>query len=120
MTSRLTELRDREGDSALRGSYRAAIDRLGALAYRLRVKPEKRVVGLPLKQTAPPPAPEPPQRTLPLGPVPRRTYSSSTTRTSTIEPVPLQCGHGLQFGHGRTRAFTGRPVSAPPKCHEAR
>jgi hypothetical protein len=54
----------------LRGSYRAAIERLGPLAYRLNTKPEKHVIGLPVKQTAPPPAPEPPQRTLPLGPVP--------------------------------------------------
>ena len=70
MMSRLSELRDRERDEALRGAYRAAIDRLSALRYRLTTKPERRVIGLPVKQTAPPPTPEPPQRTLPLGPVP--------------------------------------------------
>jgi hypothetical protein len=70
MIARLSALHDRERDSILRGSYHAAIDRLGALRYRLQTKPETRVIGLPAKQTAPPPAPEPPQRTLPLGPVP--------------------------------------------------
>jgi hypothetical protein len=71
MIDRLSTLRDRERDADLRGSYRAAIDRLGALRYRLTVKPDTHVIGLPVKQTAPPPAPEPPpQRTLPLGPVP--------------------------------------------------
>jgi hypothetical protein len=71
MIATLSALKDRERDEALRGSYRAAIDRLSALRYRLRVKPETRVIGLSAIQTAaPPPTPEPPQRTLPLGPVP--------------------------------------------------
>jgi hypothetical protein len=68
--ARLTQRRDRQRDEALRGSYRAAIERLSALSYRIKTKPEGQVIGLPAKQTVPPPAPEPPQRTLPLGPVP--------------------------------------------------
>ena len=70
MIAQLSVLRDRERDARLHGAYRAAVERLEELIYRLTTKPEKRVIGLPLKQTAPPPAPEPPQRTLPLGPVP--------------------------------------------------
>jgi hypothetical protein len=58
-----------ERDSVLQGAYRAAIDKLHALTYRIKVKPETHVIGLPAKQTAAPPAPEPPQRTLQLGPV---------------------------------------------------
>jgi hypothetical protein len=69
MLARLSALKDRERDSVLQGAYRAAIDRLHALTYRIKVKPETHVIGLPVKQTAPPPAPEPPQRTLQLGPV---------------------------------------------------
>jgi hypothetical protein len=65
--ARLSALEDHERDEVLRGAYRAAMERLSALAYRLKVKPETHVIGLPTKQTAPPPAPEPPQRTLPLG-----------------------------------------------------
>jgi hypothetical protein len=72
MIARLSALKDHERDGALRGSYRAAIDRLSALAYRINeaaVRP-RAVVGLPARPTAPPPASELPQRTLPLGPVP--------------------------------------------------
>jgi hypothetical protein len=72
MIAGLTKLHDRERDSVLRGSYRAVIDRLSALRYRLKTKPENHVIGLPLKQTAPPPTSEPPQRTLPLGPASTR------------------------------------------------
>jgi hypothetical protein len=68
--ARLSTLKDRERDAILRGAYRAAIDRLEALAYRLKVKPETHVIGLPARQTAQPPAAEPLQRSLPLGPVP--------------------------------------------------
>jgi hypothetical protein len=67
--AQVSALRDRERDSVLRGAYRAAIDRLEALAYRLKMKPETHVIGLPTQRIPPPPAPEPPQRTLPLGPV---------------------------------------------------
>jgi hypothetical protein len=70
MISRLRKLRERERDSVLAGAYRAAIDRLEALAYRLKTKPETHVIGLPIKGTAPPTVPEPPQHALPLGPVP--------------------------------------------------
>jgi hypothetical protein len=70
MIAKLRKLHDRERDSILRGSYHAAINRLEALAYRMKVKPQAHVIGLPIKGKAPPPAPEPPQRTLPLGPVP--------------------------------------------------
>jgi hypothetical protein len=72
MIARLRKLKDHERDTRFVGAYRAAIERLEGLGYRLRVKPETRVIGLPVKQTAPPPAPERPQRTLPLGPVPVR------------------------------------------------
>jgi hypothetical protein len=72
MIARLRKLKDHERDTRLRGAYLASIERLEGLSYRLRVKPETRVIGLPVKQTAPPLAPEPPQRTLPLGPVPVR------------------------------------------------
>ena len=54
----------------LAGAYRAAIDRLEALAYQLKTKSETHVICLPIKGAAPPTASEPPQRTLPLGPVP--------------------------------------------------
>ena len=67
--ARLSALRGRERDAVLAGAYRAAIDRLEALAYRTKKKPETHVLGLPTKGAAPPPAPEPPQRTLPLGAV---------------------------------------------------
>jgi hypothetical protein len=73
MMSRLAALQDRERDSDLRGAYRAAIDRLSALRYRLNeaLARPRAAIGLPVQRTVPPPAaPEPPQRTLPLGPVP--------------------------------------------------
>jgi hypothetical protein len=68
MIARLRKRRER--DAVLASAYRGAIDRLEALADRLQTKPETHVVGLPIKRAAPPTAPEPPQRTLPLGPVP--------------------------------------------------
>ena len=70
MIAQLSVLRDRERDPRLHGAYRAAVERLEEVLYRLKVKPERHVIGLPLKQPAPPATPEPPQRTLPLGPVP--------------------------------------------------
>jgi hypothetical protein len=69
MIARLRHLRERERDSVIASAYRGAIDRLEALAYRIKVKPETRVVGLPIKGAVRPTPPDPPQRTLPLGPV---------------------------------------------------
>ena len=83
MADRLAELRDQERNPAIVGAYRAAIDRLQGLAYRIHTRPQTRVYGLPGKPAPDadrarhptPPAParepptEPPQRALPLGPV---------------------------------------------------
>jgi hypothetical protein len=46
MMPRLAQLRDRERDSVLVGSYRAAIERLSALVYRIKTRPERQVIGL--------------------------------------------------------------------------
>jgi len=62
MIARLRKLKDHERDTRLRGVYLASIERLEGLSYRLR-KPETHVIGLPARQAAPPPAPEPPQHT---------------------------------------------------------
>jgi len=82
MISRLGQLRERERESTIVSAYRAAIDRLEGLAYRLTTRPRPKVYGLRPKQPAEPsPAPEQPsppapastsgqsQRSLPLGPV---------------------------------------------------
>lgn len=70
MISRLGQLRGRTQDRALLGAYQAALDRLDALAYRLK-EDDSRVVGLAAaeRQAAPKAAGSGPQRALPLGPV---------------------------------------------------
>lgn len=70
MIAELGELRQGTRDRALLGAYQAALDRLEALAFRLREASPNRIVGLPAPRAVPePPAPKPSQRTLPLGPV---------------------------------------------------
>jgi len=67
MIATLKDLRQRTGDRALLGAYKAAIDRLDALAYRLSE------AARPAPARKPPPAPKAagatPQGALPLGPV---------------------------------------------------
>jgi hypothetical protein len=64
MIATLKDLRQRTNDRALLGSYQAAIDRLDALAYRLREAGAK-----PAPAPKPVSAPSTSQAALPLGPV---------------------------------------------------
>jgi hypothetical protein len=65
MIATLRDLRRSTGDRALLVAYRAAIDRLDALAYRL-TPPSPAPAPKPPRAD---PAASPPQSTLPLGPV---------------------------------------------------
>ena len=68
MICELGRLRQRTQDRALLGAYQAALDRLDALACRLKLDAGPRTIGLPARQ-APKPVGAAPQRALPLGPV---------------------------------------------------
>lgn len=67
MIAELGRLRQRTQDRALLGAYQAAIDRLDALAYRLKADAGPRTLGLPARAVKP--VGQTPQRALPLGPV---------------------------------------------------
>lgn len=68
MIAELGQLRQRTQDRALLGAYQAALDRLDALAYRLKLHASPPSIGPPARQT-PKPVGAAPQRALPLGSV---------------------------------------------------